>query len=457
MIKNVYFLGIGGIGMSALARYYKNAGAVVAGYDLTASSLTGQLESEGIDVHYSDDPHLIPEDFRKDPDHSLVIYTPAVPADHKELLWLRENGFDIIKRSVALGRIAKDHKTLAVAGTHGKTTTSTLLAHIMQVSGTGCTAFLGGISKNYRSNLLLSDNTFLVAEADEYDRSFLQLFPQTALITSADADHLDIYGSHRAVKEAFAQFATQIVPGGSLVLKKGVKLPLSLPRTISCFTYHYDTPCDFYATRHHIGEGGIFSFDLVLQDTLLKDCQLGIPGRINVENAVGAAALAYLNGVSAKAIKEALSSFRGVARRMDVQYHTKRYCYIDDYAHHPREIQAAVQSVREWFPRETITGIFQPHLYSRTRDFAREFARSLDLLDRVILMPVYPARELPIPGVGAETIAKYLNVEEKEILDATKVIECIKKYKPRVLVTLGAGNIDRLVQPIRECLKEMDV
>ncbi|MFA5443598.1 MAG: UDP-N-acetylmuramate--L-alanine ligase [Bacteroidales bacterium] len=457
MIENVYFLGIGGIGMSALARYYNNAGAKVAGYDLTSSSLTGQLESEGICVHYKDDPALIPEDLRRDPDKTLVIYTPAVPEKNKELQWLRENGYDIIKRSVALGRIAGDHKTLAVAGTHGKTTTSTLLAHIMEVSGTGCTAFLGGISKNYRSNLLLSDNRFLVAEADEYDRSFLQLFPQTALITSADADHLDIYGSHLAVKEAFAQFASQIVPGGSLVLKKGVQLPLSLPQNVNCLYYHYDIPCDFYATNHFIGEGGIFTFDLVLQDTQLKNCHLGIPGRINVENAVGAAALAYLNGISASAIKEALASFRGVARRMDVQYHTKKYCYIDDYAHHPREIQAVVQSIREWFPGKKITGIFQPHLYSRTRDFAREFAQSLDLLDRVILMPVYPAREQPIPGVGAEMIAELLTVKEKEIRDATQIISCIKKYKPGVLVTLGAGNIDRLVQPISECLKEMDV
>jgi len=457
MIENVYFLGIGGIGMSALARYYKNAGARVAGYDLTPSSLTDQLESDGMGIHYTDDPALIPEDFRKHPDKTLVIYTPAVPEKHKELLWLRENGFDTIKRSVALGRIARDHKTLAVAGTHGKTTTSTLLAHIMQVSGTGCTAFLGGISKNYRSNLLLSNNMFLVAEADEYDRSFLQLFPQTALITSADADHLDIYGSHRAVKEAFAQFASQIVPGGSLVLKKGVQLPLTLQQNVNCLYYHYDNPCDFYATDHCIREGGIFTFDLILQDTLLKNCHLGIPGRINVENAVGAAALAYLSGISADAIKEALASFRGVTRRMDVQYHTKKYCYIDDYAHHPKEIQAAVQSVREWFPGEKITGIFQPHLYSRTRDFAPEFAQSLDLLDRVILMPVYPAREKPIPGVESEMIAGLLTVKEKEIRDATQIIDCIKKYKPGVLVTLGAGNIDRLVQPITECLKELDV
>ncbi len=457
MIDNVYFLGIGGIGMSALARYYKNAGAKVAGYDLTPSSLTGQLESEGIGVHFTDDPTLIPEPFRKDPDKTLVIYTPAVPPEHKELQWLRDNGFNVIKRSVALGYIAKNHKTLAVAGTHGKTTTSTLLSHIMQVSGTGCTAFLGGISKNYRSNLLLSDNTFLVAEADEYDRSFLQLFPQTALITSADADHLDIYGSHHAVKEAFSQFASQIVPGGSLVLKKGVELPLSLLPNVNCLYYHYDIPCDFYAVNHLIKEGGIFTFDLVLQDTLLKDCHLGIPGRINVENAVGAAAMAYLNGISTDAIKEALASFRGVSRRMDVQYYTKKFCYIDDYAHHPREIQAAVQSIREWFPGEKITGIFQPHLYSRTRDFAQEFAQSLDLLDRVILMPVYPAREKPIPGVGSEMIAELLTVKEKEIRDVTQIIDCIKKYKPGVLVTLGAGSIDRLVQPISDCLKEIDV
>ncbi len=318
-------------------------------------------------------------------------------------------------------------------------------------------AFLGGISKNYRSNLLLSDNTFLVAEADEYDRSFF------AIISANSTDYLGRCGPlgylriPQGGQRSFCTVRCANCTGGSLVLKKGVKLPLSLPRTISCFTYHYDTPCDIFTPLViTLAKEASFRLTWYCGTPLLKDCQLGIPGRINVENAVGAAALAYLNGVSAKAIKEALSSFRGVARRMDVQYHTKRYCYIDDYAHHPREIQAAVQSVRKWFPREKITGIFQPHLYSGPGILHVNLLEAWTY-DRVILMPVYPARELPIPGVGAEMIAEYLSVEKKEILDATQVIEYIKKFKPRVLVTLGAGNIDRLVQPIRECLKEMDV
>lgn len=455
MILNVYFLGIGGIGMSALARYYKNAGAFVAGYDLTPSELTRNLESEGINIHYQDDPASIPAHITENMKDTLVVYTPAIPADNKELNWLREKGYDIIKRSVALGRISENHTTLAVAGTHGKTTTSTLLAHILQHEGPGCTAFLGGISKNYHSNLLLSDSPFLVAEADEYDRSFLQLHPHSALITSADADHLDIYGTHQAVKEAFALFASQIVPGGNLVVKKGVDIPLHVSSHVKRHTYHYQEPCDFYAMNHTIGEGGLFTFDLMLMGQKVKGCRLGVPGRINVENAVGASALAYLNGISLPSLKKALESFRGVSRRMDVRYKTQGCCYIDDYAHHPNEIRAAVLSVREWFPGEKITGIFQPHLYSRTRDFAGMFAQSLDLLDQVVLMPVYPARELPIPGVSSEMIEAMLTVKEKYILNASQILDFVKKERPRVLLTLGAGNIDRLVEPIVDCLKEL--
>lgn len=457
MTGNVYFLGIGGIGMSALARYYKNAGAEVSGYDLTQSELTRSLESEGINIHYQDHPDNIPRHVIENRFDTLVIYTPAVPASHRELNWLRDQGYDMVKRSVALGRISENHTTLAVAGTHGKTTTSTLLAHILQHSGTGCTAFLGGISKNYNSNLLLSDSSFLVAEADEYDRSFLQLHPRAALITSADADHLDIYGTHQAVKEAFAQFASQILPGGDLVIKKGVELPMQLQPDVSCHTYHFQDPCDFYATNHVIGKGGIFSFDLMLRGQKVKECRLGVPGYVNVENAVGASALAYLSGISPATLKEALESFQGVSRRLDVRYNTPGCCYIDDYAHHPIEIRAAVLSVREWFPGEKITGIFQPHLYSRTRDFAVDFAQSLNLLDQVVLMPVYPARELPIPGVGAEMIADRLTVKEKYILDATQIVDFVKEQRPRVLLTLGAGNIDRLAGPITDCLKELEL
>lgn len=455
MIKNVYFLGIGGIGMSALARYYHHAGAFVAGYDLTQTHLTDLLQKEGMDIHFEDDPERIPEQVIRDKAHTLVIYTPALPPNHKEHSWLGTNGYDIIKRSAALGRIAEKHTTLAVAGTHGKTTTSTLLAHILQHAGTGCTAFLGGISRNYNSNLLLSKGRFLVAEADEYDRSFLQLHPQFAVITSAEADHLDIYGTHQAVKEAFAEFASQVVPGGSLVIKKGITLPLHLQRDVTLYTYDYKQECDFYTCNARPGPGGKYTFDLVLKGNVLQDCRLGIPGRIHVENAVAAAALAFLAGIKPTAIREALATFCGVTRRMDVRYHTEGCCYIDDYAHHPAEIRATVLSVREWFPNKKITGIFQPHLYSRTRDFAREFAKSLDLLDRVVLLPVYPARETPIPGVDSEMLAALLTTKDCYVLEPAEVVRFVRETRPQVLLTLGAGNIDRLVDPITTCLKEI--
>ncbi len=457
MTENVYFLGIGGIGMSALARYYKHAGASVWGYDLSPSGLTRRLEEEGMGIHYQDDPLQIPSQVAENRDKTLVIYTPALPRDHRELQWFREKDYEIIKRSVALGHLSENHVTLAVAGTHGKTTTSTLLAHILHHSGTGCTAFLGGISKNYDTNLLLGNSPFLVAEADEYDRSFLQLHPQSALITSADADHLDIYGTHQAVREAYSQFASQVVSGGTLVIKKSVDIALPLQPGVTAYTYHSSEPCDFYALNHTMLKGGFYYFDLMLKGKKVEGCRLDLPGRINVENAVGASAMACLAGIAPDAIKDALASFRGVSRRMDVRHAGPNCWYIDDYAHHPGEIRASVLSVREWFPGEKITGIFQPHLYTRTRDFAGEFAKSLDLLDQVVLMPVYPAREAAIPGVDAELIAGKMDLQDVTILDASRIIDFVRENKPRVLITLGAGNIDRLVAPITECLKEMQL
>ena len=454
-MKYVYFLGIGGIGMSALARYYHRAGAFVYGYDLTQTKLTHVLEEEGIRIHYEDNPDWIPTQIKENKEQTIVIYTPAIPADHKEWKWFRENEYDIIKRAEALGRIAKNHTTLAVAGTHGKTTTSTLLAHLLQQSGAGCTAFLGGIAKNYNSNLLLSDGPFLVAEADEYDRSFLTLHPQSAAITSVGADHLDIYGTLQAIKDAFARFAAQITPGGNLVLKKGVELPLHLQKEVSLYTYDYDSPCDFYAQNISAGPAGTYFFDLVLKDCLVKNCRLGIPGKIHVENAVAAAALAYLNGTAPEAIRKGLDTFTGVSRRMDVRYLTETNCYIDDYAHHPDEIRATVLSVRAWFPDKEITGIFQQHLYSRTRDFAQEFAQSLSLLDKVVLLPIYPAREAPIPGVDSDMLARLIDAKEKYVMAPQDVVEFVKKHKPQVLLTMGAGSIDRLVTPITQCLEEM--
>lgn len=456
MIQNVYFLGIGGIGMSALARYYKHAGAFVSGYDLTPSALTRQLENEGIPVHYSDDPSSIPPEVCNNKENTLIIYTPAIPTEHKEWEFFRHYDFRIIKRSVALGHIAENHRTLAIAGTHGKTTTSTLLAHILQSSGEGCTAFLGGISKNYSSNLLLSRNPALVAEADEFDRSFLRLFPEFALITATDADHLDIYGTHAAVKEAFSQFASQIIPGGTLILKHNVDLQLRLRDNVSVYRYAANVPCDYYADNYRVEEDGSMLFHLHFKGECMPDCRLGIPGRLNVENAVGAAAMALSYGIAPMEVKKALASFRGVERRMDIKYQSKTCCYIDDYAHHPEEIRATINSVKEWFPDREITGIFQPHLYTRTRDFADEFALSLSLLDRVILLPVYPARELPIPGVNSEMILKLIPGKDKMILEPSEVKGFLRKEKPSVLLTLGAGNIDRLAGTITDTLKELN-
>lgn len=451
---NVYLLGIGGIGMSALARYFYHAGNFVAGYDLTPSVLTRTLESEGMAIHYQDSIQSIPQPVLQNKKDTLVIYTPALPHNHSEFLYLQKEGYQIIKRSVALGHIAKNHNTLAVSGTHGKTTTSTLLAHILTQSSEGCTAFLGGISKNYHSNLLLSHNDALVAEADEFDRSFLQLFPQEALITAADADHLDIYGTHQAVKEAFCQFAAQVTPGGYVVLKEGVDLDLTLQNQVTLYRYSYNTPCDFYASDISLEEGGMYTFTLHHRGAIIPNCRLGVPGKMNVENAVGAAALALLYGITPQAVKEALATFQGVERRMDVHYKSANCCYIDDYAHHPAELRAAITSVREWYPHRRLTGIFQPHLYSRTKDFSAEFAESLSLLDRVILLPIYPARELPLPGVTSQLILDQITINDKCIMEPSQVTSLIANEPQGVWLTLGAGNIDRLVPSITEILNQ---
>ena len=452
MKKFVYFLGIGGIGMSALARYFRHAGAFVAGYDRSPSPLTAALEQEGISVHYDDNPTLIPASVLEQPAETLVIYTPALPSDHQELHFLREHGYHIIKRSKALGEIAASKNCLAVAGTHGKTTTSTLLAHILAHSGTGCTAFLGGISKNYQSNLLLSHSPWLVAEADEFDRSFLQLFPQKAIITATDADHLDIYGTAQAFSQAFVDFAGQIQAGGALVLKAGIDLPLPVDRPYSLYRYALDQATDFYADALQVQENGCYSFTLHLQDSLLPHCRLGIPGLINVENAVAAAALAFLSGIPPQAIAKALACFKGVARRFDIQYNENGRLYIDDYAHHPTEIQAALGSIRKMYPDRKITAIFQPHLYTRTRDFAQAFGDSLSLADSLILLPIYPAREAPIEGVSSEMLLEKASVLQKKCVKKEALLPYLHQHPADILVTLGAGDIDRLVPQIAELL-----
>ncbi|MDR0567125.1 MAG: UDP-N-acetylmuramate--L-alanine ligase [Prevotellaceae bacterium] len=457
-MKNVYFIGIGGIGMSALARYFLHQGKPVAGYDRVRTPLTQALERDGALIHYSDSAQLIPPIFRYGGGDTLVVYTPAVGSDNSELGFFRQNGVKTVKRAEVLGLIAADKWLLAVSGTHGKTTTSTMLAHIMAVAGGGCTAFLGGISKNYGANLLLSSSRFMVAEADEYDRSFLQLFPEVAVVTSIDADHLDVYGSLGELQRAFATFVGQLKPDGALVVKKKltrsgkptfVQQPLYRP----IYTYALDEQADFYAANVKAIAGGCYSFDLCTPEQTLCGCTVGAPGRVNVENAVAASAAAWVAGVDARKLPEALKTFRGVQRRLDVQLETPAVTYIDDYAHHPEELRAAIASIRGMFPNKKITGVFQPHLYSRTRDFAAEFAESLSLLDELILLDIYPAREQPIPGVTSATIFDRVTIARKTMCAKNDLLKLLSKKDLQVLVTLGAGDIDAMVESIREELR----
>lgn len=453
-MRNVYLIGIGGIGMSALARYYNHAGSFVAGYDKTPSKITAELEREGITIHYEDSIDLVPECIKEDIENSLIIYTPAVPSGMSELKWFTEQGYRLVKRSLALGEIAASKVALAVAGTHGKTSTSTMLAHIITSSGNGCTAFLGGISKNYHTNLLLSKSEWLVAEADEFDRSFLQLWPKSAIITSTDADHLDIYGDHSSIKEAFAAFASQIKPGGDLIIKHNIGLNAQLSEGVKSYTYSFDEGGDFHADNIKALDGGYFSFTLVHPRGRIDDCRVGIPGWVNVENGIAASAAALLNGVNEEQVRRALSTFAGVERRFDIHINTPKIAYIDDYAHHPKEISAAITSIRNIFPNRKLTGVFQPHLYTRTRDFAEEFAASLDMLDELLLMDIYPARELPIEGVSSEIIFNKMLLSKKRMVNKEDLMSCVDNIDPDILITFGAGDIDRFIEPLREALKK---
>lgn len=476
--KNVYFLGIGGIGMSALARYFLHEGRAVAGYDRTRSHLTDELEAEGVAVHYEDDVRLIPEEFL-DPAQTMVVYTPAVPHDHAEYRYFLEHGFRVEKRSQMLGHLAEGKYVMAVAGTHGKTTTSTLVAWLNRVLTGGGSAFLGGISKNFGGNLVLdgkgtqetcagvgddsapADSGLLggrlAVEADEFDRSFLRLYPDVAVITSADADHLDIYGTHEAVKEAFAQFVRQIRPDGWLILKKGVDLVIDNPE-ITVLRYSYNEPCDFYARNVRLQEGGHYRYDLVTPDGVIEGCTLGIPGWVNIENSVAAAASVWC---AAKAegtrldgdrLREALASFSGVKRRFEFYINTPRQVYMDDYAHHPRELAATLTSVRQMFPGRRITALFQPHLYTRTRDLHAEFAEALSHADEVVLLPIYPAREEPIAGITSEIIARGVGVPCR-IVERDRLADEVAAMDTDVVVSFGAGNIDACCDAISEKLK----
>ena len=453
---NVYFLGIGGIGMSALARYFLHEGQRVAGYDRVRSHLTDQIEAEGAVVHYEEDPALIPADFR-DPATTIVVYTPAVPADHTELRWFEEHGFEIVKRSQMLGYLSQGKFVMAVAGTHGKTTTTTLVAWLNHRVTGGGSAFLGGISRNFSSNLVLGRGRRLAVEADEFDRSFLRLWPDVAVVTSADADHRDIYGTHEAVKEAFSQFVRQIRPGGSLIIKRGVDIVIDNPG-IAVYRYSYDEPCDFYARNVQLLEGGHYRYDLVTPSGAFEGCTLGVPGWVNIENAVAAVASVWCAAkaggtpLDADKLRGALASFSGVKRRFEFYVNTPKQVYMDDYAHHPRELAATLTSVRKMFPGRRITALFQPHLYTRTRDLHAEFAEALSHADEVVLLPIYPAREEPIPGITSEIIARRVAAPCR-IVDRDHLADEVAAMDTDVVISFGAGNIDACCPALAERLK----
>ena len=451
-ITSVYFIGAGGIGMSALIRFFLAQGKKVAGYDRTPSALTDQLAKEGVAIHFNDDLSLIPDDFR-DRNKTYVVYTPAVPSSHSELNYFRNNDFTTVKRAEALGLITNTMRSLCIAGTHGKTTTSSMTAHLLKQSSIDCNAFLGGILKNYQNNLMISGHSDLVVvEADEYDRSFHRLNPYMAVITSADPDHLDIYGTPQGYREGFEKFTSLIRPGGVLIMKKGVHITPSLSEEVQLFTYSAsDETADFHATNIRIGDGEIF-FDFIAPDGCISDIQLGVPVRTNIENGVAAIALASLNGVTPDEIRAAMKSYAGVERRFDFRVKNDRVVYIDDYAHHPQELQSCIQSVKELYKGRKVTGIFQPHLYTRTRDFSDEFAAALSSLDRLILMDIYPAREMPIPGVTSAVIYNNVTIDDKTCCRKDQLMAILEKETIDVLMTLGAGDIDRFVEPIQTML-----
>ncbi|MFA7043334.1 MAG: UDP-N-acetylmuramate--L-alanine ligase [Bacteroidales bacterium] len=446
--SHIYFVGIGGIGMSNLARYFKTKGKVVAGYDRSKSALTKELEGEGIAVHYTDDVTAIPAGFLNN-ESTLVVRTPAVPESHSELRFFNDNGYKVLKRAQVLGTISRDSRSLCIAGTHGKTTTTTMTAHLLKQSIVDCSAFLGGISNNYHTNLLLSDDSDLtVIEADEYDRSFHQLTPYMAVITAVDADHLDIYKTHAEYLESFAHFTELIRPDGCLVIKKGIPLKPRVVPGARVYSYSVKEKADFFAKNVHYDTGRLF-FDFNYQGGVIHDIELGVPIQVNVENAVAALALAHLNGVTDEELRIGLATFKGTWRRFDFQIRRDDFIYLDDYAHHPEELRASISSIKALYPGKKITGIFQPHLYSRTRDFADEFASVLSELDDLILLDIYPAREQPIPGVTSEMILKKVNLKFKTITTLDKVLGVLDTKKPEILVTLGAGSIDTLVPLIK--------
>lgn len=450
-ITAVYFVGAGGIGMSALIRYFLSKGKRVAGYDRTPSALTEQLNREGAEIHYEDRPELIAEAFRN-PAETLVVYTPAVPETHAELTFFRSGGFEVMKRARVLGEITNCSRGLCVAGTHGKTTTSSMLAHLLKQSAVDCNAFLGGILKNYDSNLMLSEGSDLtVIEADEFDRSFHWLTPYMAVITAADPDHLDIYGTAEAYRESFEKFTSLIRPRGVLLMKKGIALTPRLQPGVKLYTYSATEGGDFHAEHIRIG-GGEILFDFVGPGIRVEDVSLGVPVKVNVENGVAAMALAWMNGVTAEEMKTAMASFAGPRRRFDFHLKKPNVVLIDDYAHHPAELKASILSVKDLFAGRRVTGIFQPHLYTRTRDFAADFAASLSLLDELILLDIYPAREEPIPGVSSELIFEKVTIADKQLCRKAQLLDVVAAGNYDVVLMVGAGDIERLVEPVKEII-----
>ena len=452
-IKAVYFVGAGGIGMSAIARYFLKKGLVVAGYDKTPSELTHELEKEGMLIHYKEDVGQIPAACTSK-ESCLVVYTPAIPAEHKELTFFREHGFEIQKRAKVLGTLTRTHKGLCVAGTHGKTTTSTMCAHIMHQSHVDCNAFLGGISKNYGTNYILSDHSdYVVIEADEFDRSFHWLRPWMSVITATDPDHLDIYGTKEAYLESFRHYTTLIQPGGALIIHKNLEMKADVQKGVRVYEYSRDEG-DFHAENIRIDNGEI-TFDFVSPLENIKDVSLGQPIPINIDNGVAAMAMAQLNGCTAEEIKKGMSTYGGVDRRFDFKIKTDKIVFLSDYAHHPKEIYQSAKSLRELYKNRKITAIFQPHLYTRTRDFYHEFAEALSQLDEVILCDIYPAREKPIPGVTSQLI--YDNLKPgviKQIIHKEDVMSLVESRDFDVLVVLGAGDLDNYVPQITDALKK---
>ena len=446
VIGIIYFIGIGGIGMSALARYYKSRGVQVSGYDKTPTVLTRELEASGIIIHYEDNVDLIPKNAE------VVVYTPAVPAAHTELAYYRQHGYKVVKRSDVLQWITENSFNICVAGTHGKTTITTMTAHLLRDTGYGSNAFLGGISSNYQTNFWSSERNVCVVEADEYDRSFLKLVPNIAVITAMDPDHLDIYGTAEAVEDAFVQFSQRVKSGGCLISKYGMKRSAELHATTH-YTYSFnDSAAHVYAANVTVQDGS-YKYDVVHKDWVLQNVVLHVGGLHNIENSIAAITIAKYLNIADDKIKAAVNNFKGVRRRFEYVLKNEKHVLIDDYAHHPEELKALITGVRSLYPEQKCVVVFQPHLFSRTKDLAKEFAESLDLADETILLPIYPARELPVEGVTSNLIAGYMHTANT-VLGKNEVLAWVKQHKPALLVMSGAGDIDTLVKPVKEILEE---